>query len=366
MFYLKIVKRIYKNEGILFMSFYDSDIYINDLKIAIESVINIDKLKNSSIMITGAAGLIGSYIIDMLQMYNRLENADIKIYALSRTIGSLKLRFDEIKTNKLEYITHDVNDRLENNFQVDYIIHAASNAYPAAFNIDPVGTVMSNVQGTKNILDYGKSQKTKRVLFVSSGEVYGQGDIQLDDFDESYCGYIDSMKSRSCYPNSKRMAETLCCSYTKQYSLDTVVRPCHSYGPNATVKDNRANVQFINSAISGKDIILKSAGNQLRSYCYISDTASAILTVLLNGKSCEAYNIAVTGQKITVAGFANIIAERIGCKVIFTNPDDIALAEQTPIVKQVLNSKKLEQLGWMGKYSIKDGIYHTLDILLGK
>ena len=168
-------------------------------------------------------------------------------------------------------VEHDVNIIPKFDFPVDFIIHAASNAYPAAFNADPVGTIMSNILGTKNMLDYALNHSAKRFLFLSSGEVYGQGDLSVDAFDEKYSGYVDPTSPRSCYPNSKRCAETLCVSYTKQYGLDTVIaRPSHTYGANFTELDNRANVQFVNRAIKGDDIVLLSAGNQLRSYTYIA------------------------------------------------------------------------------------------------
>lgn len=347
-----------------FMNFYRSKTYIKDVKSAITTVVDINRLKNSSILITGATGLIGSFIVDMLLIYNEMEDSNITIYALGRSKERLSKRFDYVKTNNLKYIEHDVVHKPNFGFSVDYIIHAASNAYPAAFNNDPVGTIMSNIQGTKNLLDYGRKHYTKRMLFISSGEVYGNGDSSIESFDESYSGYVDPTLPRSSYPNSKRAGETLCTSYTKQYGLDTVIaRPCHTYGPNATSSDNRASVQFLNNALKGEDIALKSPGNELRSYCYIADCASGIISVLLNGKSCEAYNIANPMSTITIAGFASIVAQLTGKKIIYLEQDEIAIEEKTPIKKQVLCSNKIEKLGWKAKYGIEEGIAHTLAIL---
>ena len=349
------------------MSFYSNKTYMEDLRCAVESSIEIEKLSGSSVMITGASGLIGSYLTDILLLCNRERNADITIYAVDLSTERMQARFEGQITDKLKMIEHNVNDVPEFDFSVDYIIHAASNASPAAFNNDPVGTIMSNIQGTKNLLDYGKSHDTKRFLYISSGEVYGQGDLSLDSFDESYSGYVDPTSPRSCYPNSKRCAETLCVSYTKQFGLDTViVRPSHTYGANATSNDNRANVQFVNNAVKGEDIVLNSAGDQLRSYTYIADTASAILTVLTKGESCNAYNIANEDSIVTVAGFAKIVAECAGVKVVFTDPDEVAKAERTPIAKQVLDNGKLRELGWSGRYSLKKGLSGIISILTKK
>lgn len=344
------------------MELYNSFTYIADLQVAIKQTLNMENLRNSSVMITGATGLIGSFLTDMLVMSGK----NITVYAIGRSIERLRKRFDGIN-GKIVFIEHDVKEKLNFNFNVDYIIHAASNAYPAAFNNDPVGTIMSNIQGTKYLLDYGLVHNCKRFLYVSSGEVYGQGDLNLDSFAEGYSGYVDSMQFRSCYPNSKRAAETLCVSYTKQFALDTIiVRPCHTYGPTTNFKDNRANVQFVNHALAGKDIVLNSDGSQMRSYCYVADSASAILTVLLNGKSMEAYNIANCEVRKTIADFAEEVARQVGRRVIFSNPDEVTLTERSPIVKQILNTKKLESLGWHGSYGLEVGISHVLSIAKGR
>lgn len=346
------------------MSFYVSNTFLNDLKNAIESSIDIEKLNNSSVMITGASGLIGSFLTDMLLLCNKERGSNITIYALDLSEERLADRFNGAKTDKLMFIEHNVNELPDFDFNVDYIIHAASNAFPAVFNSDPVGTIMSNIQGTKYLLDYGRDHGAKRLLYISSGEVYGQGDLSLECFEESYSGYVDPTSTRSCYPNSKRCAETLCVSYTKQYGLETViVRPSHTFGANATKDDNRANVQFINKAVAGENIVLNSAGNQMRSYTYIADTASAIITVLTKGENGEAYNIANPDSRTTIAGLAQIIADQTGVKVKFADPDEVQKAELTPIAKQVLSSEKLEGLGWRGRYSTYTGIANVIDIL---
>lgn len=343
---------------------YKNYIYLNDLKIAAESIIDFKKMFNKSIMITGATGLIGSFIVDVLMFANKEYNANITIYATGRSKERLKKRFSLYKDKKLFFIEHDVNNEIKYDFNLDYIIHAASNAYPEAFSIDPVGTMMSNIIGTKNLLEYSRSHGVSRFLFISSGEIYGQIESEIESFEENCSGYVNILEARSCYPMSKRAAETLCISYTKQYKLDTViVRPCHSFGPNITSKDNRANVQFMKNVINDEDIVLKSSGNQYRSYCYVADSVSAILTVLLNGKSCEAYNIANSKNNVTVAEFANKVASVSGKKVIFENPTDFEKDQQTPIQRQILDSRKIESLGWKGKYSIESGIENTIKIL---
>lgn len=342
------------------MNLYKSKTYIEDVKKAIKSTVNFEHLYEKSIMITGASGLIGSYIVDMCILANK-SGANIMIYAIGRDIESLEARFADVKTDNLCCLKQDVNEEFRYDIQVDYIIHAASNAYPAIFSADPVGTIITNIHGTKNLLDYGYGHGVKRFMYISSGEVYGQGDLSLKSFDEGYSGVVNSVEVRSCYPSSKRTAETLCVSYAKQFGMDTIIaRLSHTYGPNATTKDNRASVQFVNKALNGENIVLKSTGSQERSYTYIGDAASAVLTILLNGKSCEAYNVAYKSSIITIAEFAKEIARQTKVEVSFA---EMTIAEKkgmTPILKQVLNSEKLEKLGWRGMYNVEEGIAHTL------
>lgn len=346
------------------MNFKNSNLYRTELIESISRVVNFDKLRNSSVMVTGATGLIGSYVVDLLQLFNEECDANISIYAIGRSEQRLCDRFKGDDNNLLTFVEHDVCNVLSIDIQVDYIIHAASNAFPASFTQDPVGTITSNILGTYSLLEYGRTHGLKRFLYVSSGEVYGQGDLSMEAFSEQYSGYVDPVQVRSCYPNAKRTAETLCSSYSKQYGIETVVvRPSHTYGPNATSRDNRANVQFVSNALRGEDIIMKSAGTQMRSYTYVADCVTALLSVLTSGQDQNAYNIANRGSRASIAQFAHEVAKQTGRKVIFEQPDAVALAERTPIAKQVLDSTKLEALGWDGAYTLSSGIHSTISIL---
>ena len=168
------------------MFLYDSEQYRKDLQEAVFQVKDIEKLKGSSVLIAGAAGLIGSYVADMLLTANELLDTGIKVLAMGRSRERLSARFQGWSRENLVLVEQDVAEPLDLDFQVDYIIHGASNAYPQAFSQDPVGTMMSNITGTLRLLEYGRTHGARRFLFVSSGEVYGQGDVSVEAFEEAY------------------------------------------------------------------------------------------------------------------------------------------------------------------------------------
>lgn len=340
----------------------DNNLYINDLDECISSIVNLELLKNKSILITGATGLIGSFIVDSIYRINKTTQLNIKVYALGRSLKRLCERFVyAINDANFIFVEQDVTNKFElTNTKMDYCIHAASNAYPSVMYSDPVGTIMANLQGTYNLLEYLRQNNGTKFLMVSSGEVYGKCDKDIKKFTEDMTGLVDVLEVRSCYPLSKRSAENLCISYSEQYGLDTViVRPCHTYGPNNTKNDNRANVQFVSSAIDGKDLVMKSKGLQLRSYAYIADVCSGLLTVLINGKRSEAYNLSNNNSIVTISGFASIVAEKSGVELRYELNDD----QPSPFDKAVLDCTKLQGLGWKGKYDIEKGIEHTLEIV---
>lgn len=344
------------------MNLRQSKLYTEDLETTLAHAVDIEKLYGKKVLITGATGTIGSFAADALIHLNQKVKANIRVLLAGRSVEKLQNQFGN--HDNVKYLSYDLNAPIEFDEAIDYVIHAAGNAHPAAFNGDPVGTIGGNIDSTHRLLEYMKNHGGKRCLYVSSGEVYGQGDISLDAFDETYSGYLDILSARSCYPLSKRMTENLCVSYWKQYDIESViVRPCHTYGPFMTPSDNRAHTQFLHNALSGEDVVMKSAGTQMRSYNYVADCVAGLLTVLVNGNVGEAYNLANPKVRVTIAEFAEKIATAEECKVIFDDPTEADVANRSPIPKQILATEKLESLGWQPAFSIDLGIRHTLDIL---
>jgi len=318
-----------------------------------------EKLSNTNILVTGATGLIGGCLVEALMMNPK---RDYQVYASGRNEERAKRRFEEFADEKdFHFIQYDVLKPLAcNNVCFDIIIHAASNASPNFFAQKPVEVIKSNIDGVVNLMEYGLAHNMKRFLFVSSGEVYGEGDGRV--FTEDYSGYVDCTKPRSCYPSSKRAAETLCVSYAAEYNADVVIaRPCHTYGPHFTEQDNRVYAQFIRNVLHDEDIVMKSTGEQFRSWCYVVDCVSALLYVLLKGECGEAYNIADPNSNISIRRLAETIAELAGKKVVIDIPDSVEKKGFNPVTRSVFSTNKIESLGWTVRCSYKDNFAKVLN-----
>lgn len=332
--------------------------YQDDILQVFEQDLPWEKLSRTNILVTGATGLIGGCLVETLMMN---PNRDYQVYASGRNEERAKQRFIEFADDAgFHFVKHDVMRPLQSDIHFDYIIHAASNASPNFFASSPVEVIKSNIDGVAHLMDYGMSHGMKRFLYVSSGEVYGEGDGRV--FTEDYSGYVDCAKPRSCYPSSKRAAETLCVSYAAEYGADVVIaRPCHTYGPHFTEQDNRVYAQFIRNVLRGEDIVMKSTGEQFRSWCYVVDCISALLHILLKGECGEAYNIADAESNISIRELAEIIASIGGKKVVIDIPDADEKRGFNPVSRSVFSTSKLEFIGWNVRNTLREGLYHTIN-----
>ncbi len=320
-----------------------------------------NNLSDKNILVAGATGLIGGCLVDTLMSNPR---KDYNVYASGRNADRAQQRFAEYWNDKhFHFIRYDVSDKMDGDTPFHYIIHAASNASPNFFAQKPVEVIKSNVYGVANLMEYGLAHDMKRFLYVSTGEIYGEGDGRV--FTEEYSGYVDCTKPRSCYPSSKRAAETLCVSYAEEYGADVAIaRPCHIYGPYFTESDNRVYAQFIRNVLRGEDIIMKSDGSQFRSWCYVVDCVSALLHILLKGECGQAYNIADKQSNISIKELATIIAETGGKKVIMQIPDSEESRGFNVVTKSVFSTEKLEMIGWKALNPITDGVNNSISELI--
>jgi len=317
-----------------------------------------EKLRGCNILITGATGLIGSCLIDVLMSR---KNRDYQVYASGRNEERAHKLFNKYnKDHTFRFLKYDVINPLKENTDFQFIIHAASNASPNFFANKPVEIIKSNINGVSNLIEYGLNHNLKRFLYISTGEIYGEGDGRI--FSEDYSGYVDCTKPRSCYPSSKRAAETLCASYSMEYNIETVIaRPTHTYGPHFTESDNRVYAQFIRNVLNGENIVMKSTGSQFRSWCYVVDCASAILHILLKGENGQAYNIADNSSNISIKELAEMIADISGKKVIIDLPSNMEKKGFNPVTKSIFSTDKIEGLGWTIDGDMKEKMISTIE-----
>lgn len=339
--------------------------YFQDLESIQNCIPDIGRLRNKSIFITGANGLIGSTVIDFLIHLNDTCTSNNYIYIGARDELKIRKRFGQrVNREDVFFVQYDALQPVILDANINCIIHAASPANPAAYIENPVEIMLVNFVGLNYILEYARDNRVGRVLFISSSEVYGKKSENSSSYGERDFGYVDLLNPRACYPSAKRSAETLCAAYLKEYGVDTViVRPGHIYGAAVTESDNKASSQFLKDVSDGLDIIMKSAGTQMRSYCYVLDCVSSIFTVLLNGKVGSAYNISNPASVCTIREMAECIAECGGRKLLFETPSMQEKSSYNLMDNSSLDSSMLQELGWKGLFDLRTGINHALEMM---
>lgn len=347
------------------MHVYSSDLWWKDIDQTINTLPELSRLEEKTVLITGATGLICSAVADILIRYNETHDKRINIIAAGRSRERTEKRFAEYANKDyFRFIFFD-SSKTDNQITIpcDYIIHGASNAYPGIIIKEPVETMMSNFTGLLQLFQYAKECNAKRILYISSSEVYGKKET-LDPFKEDEYGYIDLLNPRNSYSVGKRAAETLCASYSSEYGIESViVRPGHIYGPTASEKDNRVSSIWAYAAARGEDITMNSDGAQLRSYCYCLDCASAMLKVLIDGENGNAYNISNPDSIITIRQMAELLTESAGVQLIRGYASEAEKKSYNPMMNSSLDSTKLENLGWKGLFDAPTGFAHTVQLL---
>ena len=347
------------------MIVYETEQWKRDIDTVLNTLPELDEMAGKSILITGAAGLICSSVIDILFRYNDIHEEKIQILAAGRWHKEMYGRFnDMVEREDFTFVAYDAS-KTNNCIDVhaDYIIHGASNASPDMIVKEPVETMLSNVLGMKYLLDYAKDTGAKRILYISSSEVYGAKKGN-EPYREGEYGYIDLLKSRNSYSIGKCAAETMCVSYADEYSIESViVRPGHVYGPTASPHDVRVGSAWAYAVAKGENLIMKSDGSQIRSYVYSLDCASAIFKVLLSGENCHAYNISNPDSTITIKELGEFLARAGNVELRIELPSDEEKKGFNPMRNSSLEARSLLDLGWRGCFDAEAGLTHTVDIL---
>jgi len=345
---------------------YENVVVQDDMKdLVARNEIPKESFRNKKILVTGANGMLATYLIYFFMFLNAKEDANIDIYALTRNRQKAEKRFGAFLENrKFHLVIGDVCSEINVDENVDYIIHSAGNASPHFIIHDPIGIIKANTIGTVNILDFAKKHRCARVLYTSTREIYGEESADIQEITEEQYGCIDPTHIRSCYPESKRLAETLLESYRFQYSIDYVtVRIAHSYGPGMNIEnDGRVMSDFIFDTVSGHNIILKSTGNAERAFCYLTDAIAGILIAMANGKSGNAYNLANEAEPMLIRDVAemlvNLFPEK-GIRVEYQIPRETSIG-YSKVKRTKLNTDKLRKLGWKCRVSLSEGLRRTV------
>lgn len=352
------------------MNLVNSELYQKDICETAALALPWEQLQGKNVLVAGATGLIGRCLIDVLMYKNRTDGLACHIYALGRGETSAREVLDEnyFDSKDFTFIEQDVQKPLdaEQIPHVDVVFHMASNTHPAAYAKQPIDTILTNIYGTKNLLDFCAKCQAERFVFLSSVEIYGEnrGDVEL--FSEGYLGYLDSNTMRAGYPESKRCGEALCQAYIAEKNVNAViVRLPRVYGPTMKLEDSKAVAQFIKKSVNREDIVLKSEGNQHYSFLYVSDAVSGLLTATLKGETGAAYNVAEEKNDATLREMANILAEMAGKTVVFELPEETEKAGYSTATKARLDGAKMQALGWQPRYTVREGLEQTVRILRG-
>lgn len=319
-------------------------------------------LKDRTVTVLGSTGLIASTFVERVCALNDQLGLGLHLVVTYRSEEKARRRFSGLRSDcDIEFVRYDVTERFPD-IDTDFIVHSASPAHPKAFVEDPVGVMRANLDGVVNVLEYARGRPGTRVLYVSSGEIYG---TKTDNrpYTEADTGLLDPLNFRSCYPESKRAAETYCRCYMHQYGTDSViVRPGHVYGPALMSESTRVDVQFMRNALAGEDILMKSAGLQRRSYIHVDDVVDGMLFAMLKGGSGEAYNIANRHSDVTIREYAEILSGVAGVGVRM-DVDAASCAGSSVVQDSTLDASKLETLGWRPRIGMEEGLRSTFEAL---
>ncbi len=315
----------------------------------------LDDMKNSTVLVTGGTGLVGYDLICALAAVR--EEYQIRILALVRDLERAKKKFAPLGEG-VELVLGDVTKPIPWDGPVDYVIHGAAITSSKSFVEMPVETILTAIEGTRNVLEFARNKNVRSVVYMSSMEAYGspQTDRLLTEEDVDY---LNPLSLRSSYPESKRMCENLCVAYAKEYAVPVkIARLAVTFGPRIHPTDRRALIQFIRSALDQKNIEIKTSGNSARMYLYTADSTSALLTLLLKGENGQAYNLADKDTYCSVRKLAELVVQVTESKarVLTDTGSEEEKGMYPPDSFLRLDTSKLEALGWYPRVSLGEGL----------
>lgn len=308
-----------------------------------------DKQKKKRILITGAAGFLGSHLCD------RFIAEDFHVIGMDNMItGDLRNIEHLFKLPNFEFYHHDVSKFVHVPGQLDYILHFASPASPVDYLRIPIQTLKVGSLGTHNLLGLAKSKRA-RILVASTSEVYG--DPVVSPQSEEYWGNVNPVGPRGVYDEAKRFQEAMTMAYHNFHGLDTrIVRIFNTYGPRMRLNDGRALPTFIAQALRGEDLTVFGDGNQTRSFCYVSDQIEGIFRLLLSDYA-QPMNIG-NPDELTINDMANEIISLTGnqSKILY-----VPLPIDDPKQRRPDIRKANQILSWRPAVNRKEGLLQTIN-----
>jgi nucleoside-diphosphate-sugar epimerase len=346
---------------------YYNPIIKYDIHTILAENIDWNYLSGKTMLVTGANGFIPSYLIYTLVDLNitRYLHNPISIIALVRNKDKATKKFFPIMGESyFRLLVVDVSEVVHITQKIDIIIHAASQASPKYYGIDPVGTLKANTLGTVNMLDIAHNNGTEKFIYISSGEVYGVLDGSVSVIPETYTGNVDITNVRSCYAESKRMGETMCVCWSYQYGFHVnMLRLAHIYGPGVELDDGRVFGDFVRNVLNNEDILLHSDGKARRSFVYITDMIAALFRILFQGENRQAYNVAADSET-EIFELARLLCDLYPEKALAVKfaPNEMTSGYiRSASMGAALSTNKLKHLDWRQKVDMRDGFYRMIE-----
>ena len=320
------------------------------------------ELDGKTVLVTGATGMLASYVTWLLLYLHEHAGINVSVVALCRNRQRAEQYFGSyVGKPYFHLLIQDVCEPIAYEGKVDYVFHLAGNASPYFINSDPVGIMRCNLLGTMNVLEYARDCQTKKVIFASTREVYGKNE-EAELLDEQAYGALDPLDDRSCYPESKRAAETLLKSYYLQYGVNfNAIRIAHSYGPTMKLEnDGRVMADLMGDVVADRDIVLKSSGEAVRAFLYVTDAVVGMFTVLFYGETAKAYNLANETEPVSIKDLAHMLAVSRADKRIQVVVSEGGQKGYCAYRRTALDTSAIELLGWKSQVLLKEGISRVL------
>lgn len=340
----------------------ESSIIRRDIDEILDNDLPWEALNGKTVLVTGASGMIPSYVVRTLLALNDRNGADVRVIGLVRNERKARMLLSDVVNRKdFTFLAQDVTAPISIDGPLDIVVHGASPARPALHSSNPVSTIRANVEGTLNLLDLCAESGQGHFVLMSSAEVYGQREDDGSLVAEDEYGSVDILNPRASYTEGKRAAETISVSYHAQYGVPvTIARFGHIFGPGMLLDDGRVQADFTADVINGRDITLNSDGSARRTYTYVADAVTGMLYAMLLGEA-PAYNVADRDGFISIRDLAEAFTRARPEKELRVRfAAGVDLSAYNPTRGQGLNDTRLRGLGWRPQAGLTSGIDRTI------